>query len=852
MPKVPLTARKNNEKLIMGWFLDFLNPDGHVFELCAKNPKVKRSHLWNDEILYREGMVGGWFSDVEEAIRLALAVDRETNPDAVYVTLNPCQKALLARGDNRLKVSPNRTKDSEIDKIKNLLIDIDPERPSDISSSENEHQGAMDLAWKVMDSLSARGWPDPFVGDSGNGAQLIYKVGLKNTKENVELIKLCLKALDAEFSSPEFKVDLKVFNPSRLVKLYGTHARKGENLAERPHRLATSIHEPKNPKTVPPELLNSLAGLANDQKKGKNLKSSSKSRKRFDVEAYLSHYGIVAVQTKPHESSTLYCLAECVFDPSHKRNESAIGQTDDGKLFYQCFHNSCQGRTWEDAKREISGDADLSDFTTVEDGRNSTQSELLVRLADGLELFHTDQDELFATIFIDNHKENWQLHSKVFKTWLSYEFYKQKRRSPSRQALQDAMGVIEGKAKFDGEKIPVHLRLASFNGKIYLDLANTEWEAVEISPDGWTVTNELPVKFKRPGGMKSLPRPSHDGSLSDLKLLLNLGSNDNFILIVSWLMGALSPKGPYPILILQGEQGSAKTTSARIIRSLIDPCRAPLRTLPKSEHDLMIAAKNSLVIAWDNLSGLSSQLSDALCRISTGGGLSTRELYTDDGEVLFDMTRPIILTGIDQVANRQDLIDRSIILELPAISAEKRQPDDDLREEFKLLHPRILGSLCDAISMALRNSGMEKPHSLPRMADFAQFVLAAEPALWPIGSFMEAYEKNIKGVVEVSLQNDTVATAIEHLLEEENPWEGTPSQLLRALRAPDEIKRTQSWPKLPNALSKRIKRLSAFLRKANIDVEFKHSGDRKIKITKLQKSSSKPSKPSSLKKLLKE
>ncbi|HKF95677.1 MAG TPA: hypothetical protein VKB96_14000 [Gammaproteobacteria bacterium] len=141
------------------------------------------------------------------------------------------------------------------------------------------------------------------------------------------------------------------------------------------------------------------------------------------------------------------------------------------------------------------------------------------------------------------------------------------------------------------------------------------------------------------------------------------------------LVVAMRPTGPYPVLILQGEQGTAKSTAAKVLRLLIDPSAAPLRTAPRDERDLMIAARNGWIIALDNLSGLSSWLSDALCRIATGGGVSTRELYSDTDEVLIDVQRPIILNGIDDIATRQDLIDRSIIINLEPIPENKRKPE---------------------------------------------------------------------------------------------------------------------------------------------------------------------------------
>lgn len=147
---------------------------------------------------------------------------------------------------------------------------------------------------------------------------------------------------------------------------------------------------------------------------------------------------------------------------------------------------------------------------------------------------------------------------------------------------------------------------------------------------------------------------------------------------MAWLIQALRPKGAYPVLILQGEQGSAKSTTERLLRALIDPSTAPLRTTPRNERDLIIAATNSWCAAFDNISTLPPWLSDALCRLSTGGGFSARELYTDAEEVLFDVTRPVILNGTTDVATRPDLLDRALVMMLPAIQEEGRTPEADL------------------------------------------------------------------------------------------------------------------------------------------------------------------------------
>lgn len=243
---------------------------------------------------------------------------------------------------------------------------------------------------------------------------------------------------------------------------------------------------------------------------------------------------------------------------------------------------------------------------------------------------------------------------------------------------------------------------------------------VEIGPYGWRAidSDECPIRFRRTAGMLPLPPPVRGGKIDELRQHINLGGEgdakiiednasrreDAFVLIVSFLLAILRGRGPYPILALSGEQGTGKTLLLDLLRRLVDPNVAPLRTLPRDVRDLYISAINGHILAFDNLSSISGEISDALCRLSTGGGFSTRALYTDGDEVLFDGRRPIALNGINDVANRSDLADRVLAAKLETIPSDKRQLERQLREAFDAARPRILGALLDAVAQGLERS----------------------------------------------------------------------------------------------------------------------------------------------------
>jgi hypothetical protein len=319
-----------------------------------------------------------------------------------------------------------------------------------------------------------------------------------------------------------------------------------------------------------------------------------------------------------------------------------------------------------------------------------------------VELFHTAADTAYADLMIDGHRESWPIHSSRFRAWLRRRHYEATGEAATAEAVSSTINLLEARAQFDSAERIVNLRVAEHDGRIYLDLADEEWRGVEVSSHGWHVVRFTPVRFRRTAGMLPLPLPDRGGSIDDLASLLNLQSRNDFVLVVAWLVAALRGRGPYPVLGISGEQGSAKTVLTKILRSLIDPHVAPLRTLPRENRDLFIAANNGHVLAYDNLSGLSPWVSDSLCRMASGGGFAVRRLYTDEDEVLFEAARPAILNGIEDVITRTDLADRGIFLSLPHITAAQRRPEHELWRQFEVARPRMLGTLLDANAHGLR------------------------------------------------------------------------------------------------------------------------------------------------------
>ena len=472
-------------------------------------------------------------------------------------------------------------------------------------------------------------------------------------------------------------------------------------------------------------------------------------------------------------------------------------------------------------------------------GRGPTQADILIDLASSAELFRSPDGTAFADIEINGHRETWPIRRKGFKHWLARQYYEATGGAPSSEALQSALNVIEAKAHFEAQERTVFIRVGGLDGKLYLDLGDEDWRAIEIDTTGWRVIDNPPIRFRRSAGMQPLPVPLPRGSVETLKSYLNVKSDAEFVLVVSWALAVLRNKGPYPVIVLSGEQGSAKSTFSAILRALLDPNTAPLRALPREDRDLFIAASNGHVLAFDNVSGLPSWISDTICRLATGGGFAVRQLYTDQDEVLFDAARPVILNGIEDIVTRPDLADRALFLTLEPIPDDQRRPEAELWTAFEAERPQILGVLLNAVVCGLKMLPQTQLETLPRMADFALWATACETAIWPTGTFWTAYCGNRDDAVENVIEADPVATAVRSLIQEQTEWSGTATELLETLAETtgDRIAKSKTWPNSPRALSGRLRRAATFLRKIGVEIHFKKNGRSRTRIITI---SSKP------------
>ncbi|KAF0110005.1 MAG: hypothetical protein FD149_2718 [Rhodospirillaceae bacterium] len=392
-------------------------------------------------------------------------------------------------------------------------------------------------------------------------------------------------------------------------------------------------------------------------------------------------------------------------------------------------------------------------------------------------------DSACATVLVKDHHEHHPVRSQFFRNWLLMtagrlfpDIINGQSRPGSfgKTAVEDALCRCEAEAAYSEKKHDAPLRVVEHDGHVYLDLGTDDWRVVKISLSGWRIQPAAPVPIMRARRAHPLPTPVVRGAVSELRPFLNVADESGFRLVVLWLLAALSGRGPYPILALSGEQGTGKSTFSRMLRRLVDPVGAGILQPPKDERDLIAVARGNHVLAFDNVSSLSADLADSLCRLSTGGDLGGRRLYTNDELATFSAYRPIILNGIPDLATRGDLASRALFIRLQPI--ERRQTEADLWRDFNAVAGRILGGLLTVLAEILT---MRDKTRLPadaadiRMADLAVMALSAErPLGWPAGSALEALRGNVDKAVALLIEMDPVAAIIQGLLARYGSFDG--------------------------------------------------------------------------------
>jgi hypothetical protein len=439
--------------------------------------------------------------------------------------------------------------------------------------------------------------------------------------------------------------------------------------------------------------------------------------------------------------------------------------------------------------------------------------------------FSSPEGQAWASLSVGDGHQVWPVRSPRFRDWLSSSFLKEHDEVPHRRPLLDAIRLFESLAhSSDIESLVAH-RVKPRGNEFYpdailLDLADNAGRVVEIRPRTWSVETGFNF-FRRSRGDRALPipeLPAHDQRpLAALRDLAAIRDDIHWTAILAWLAATLRPTGPYPILILSGPPACGKTTVARMLHMLVDPCTAPLLPLPDSPRALVRMAWHYSILAFDHVPRLSDAVAAALARIASGTGYGYNDPHDGREPLLSEVKRPIILTMPSGVPMHRALGNSAIVVELPAISPPRRRAESDLWTTFATLHPFALGALCSAVSTALARIREIEPAASTRFPDAAAWTAAASPAL-----------RLTQANIALALNHDPYILPLTELVCAAGAWSGSATDLLHALDA----RGIPNLPGNPRSLMQRLNRAPLAIYGLRLESRETH-GKRLIRVTQI-------------------
>lgn len=461
--------------------------------------------------------------------------------------------------------------------------------------------------------------------------------------------------------------------------------------------------------------------------------------------------------------------------------------------------------------------------------KRRSQADELVEIVETAEdkpiFFKNELGEPFVNLLIVEHRETWHVRSRIFKQWLYKYFYERCGKVPNAEAVNSALNVISAKAVHEGDQHYLSNRAAWHEGDIWYDLTDKKWRAVKITADGWEVVNNPLILFRRYSHQQQQVEPIRGGDARELLRFINLRDERQKLLYLTWIISCFIPDFPHPVPSKYGAQGSAKSMASKLTKKLLDPSALEIGSFPKESREFAQFLSHHWYLPFDNVSHLPEWISDMICRAVTGDGFSKRELFSDDDDIIYTFKRCISLNGINLVATRPDLLERSILFELERIPEKERKTEKKLLKEFEEARPRILGGIFDAISGALRYRPQVNLMELPRMADFTEWGCAIVQALgYAKEDFLDAYHANIRGQNEEVLTGSLIATVVRTFMEDKEEWIDTPSRTLDVLKSKAVemgigAEKEREWPKSAKTLTRELNKLKTNLATEGIQIE---------------------------------
>ncbi len=618
--------------------------------------------------------------------------------------------------------------------------------------------------------------------DDGMGWHVYF---FTDPSENVKLWRQVMKQFSAHYNS-----DPLVCNPARWVRIPGSTRYKQEKDPER-KPLKYEIIKCDNFRYSLEDLAASLPAPE---------KGQDHSWKHETPESLLKIV-LETIRNAPQgeRNKTLNFWAGKVFQrfPDDKREEITSALTD--AAIEVGLDNNEISKTINSAK----GYAEKNQIDEKRGG--SKQVKTALELLGKYTLCRFKQER-----FLIRDNQALRIGSEPYVVFVQGEFHKETGDALSDAQINKVASIHKAQA-IEAEEREVHIRTAApTSARSYIDLNDGENTIIEVDANGWRVSKNTDVLFERPASMGALPIPVRSGSIESLREVFNLEREEDFPVIVAALCyilrGRPNNRGAYPIIIVSGVAGSAKSTFSRIIKRLVDP-GSPEVTVPQKDiRSLFVSVSSRLILPLDNISYVDRDLSNVLCSIATGSGLVSRKLFTDADEHIFEMRRPIIINGIS-FDKASDLLSRSINIELRPLQSKEYKPEEEIWSTVERICPSIFGALLSMISNAMREEQRTEQNiehekfDLPRLADFGRFSVAFERGNgWKECKIMSSLTSSQETALEERAEGNTVILIIVEIVKGKGSWEGSASELLSKVKAhPDFFTASFSMQKMTAA-----------------------------------------------------
>lgn len=823
--------------------------------------------IFNPENVYIEsrilktesGTISGYFDNVDDLYKNIKRYDGRYN---VFFTLNPILQDVSCRSVNHFtEWAQNTTSDKEIAHRDWILIDLDPERPAGVSSTDEELAKAESLAEKVEGFLTEQGFPEPVKCMSGNGIHLLYLIDMENTTDSAKCIKEFLAQMDKKFSNPDVKIDTTTYNAGRITKLYGTVACKGDSTKDRPHRRSKIISAPEELVIVSRKQIEDTISFCPpaEAKPAKVVSGSLKDKEptaytgvKIEVRKFCESHGLEIVREKPLDyGGTCFVLSECPWNDEHSRDTGAyIIEFANGKICAGCHHDSCKDENWRTLLKKF---PDMKAYTESYRREPSKKSKdmaasqiLLTDIKEkGHRFFHDKGENSYVAVPLDNgHIEYMAVNDKRYKQSLRRMFYRNYDKTISEEAMRQAIDTIDAEANYNSAEIIPATRCKYSNGHIYYYLADEEQTVFCISKEGIRILEDCPIPFIKRQNMlaqvipmdREVRKGEKKPSFQKLaRKYWKFETEEDMILHNVVLLTRFISDIPAPIVYYKGDRGSAKTTSMKLDKMLIDPSFTDIKALPSSINDVVSALSGQYMICFDNVEGgITKDVANIFCISCSSGFFSKRKLFTDNETADIKLSTRLSFSGITTISGRADFLDRCICLSTKRIPASQRQPVNDILEEFQKDLPYLLYKSMKILSKAMVIYEELELSELPRMADFAKFGYAIAEAMKYGGEkFLEIYDQNQDELLEIMVEEDTILSVLIEFIRKKHYFCGKMMELRAQLigQAEQMDIDIRYLLKTENALSRKINQSQSVLAMFGIHLERgKSNGNRYIKI----------------------